>query len=30
MKDRLVVTLPVVPYYKMSVGKMTTPILGEL
>jgi len=29
MKDRLIITLPVAPYSKMSVGKMTTPILGE-
>lgn len=29
MKDRLIITLPVAPYSKMNVGKMTTPILGE-
>lgn len=27
--DRLIITLPINPYGKMSVGKMTTPILGE-
>lgn len=29
MNDRLIITLPISPYDKMSVGKMTTPILGE-
>lgn len=29
MSDRLIITLPVNPYDKMSVGRMTTPILGE-
>lgn len=29
MRDRLIVTLPIAPYAEMSVGKMTTPILGE-
>lgn len=29
MKDRLIITLPVAPYSEMSVGKMTTPVLGE-
>lgn len=29
MIDRLITTLPIGPYDKFSVGKMTTPILGE-
>lgn len=29
MNDRLIITLPVAPYSEMSVGKMSTPILGE-
>lgn len=29
MNDRLVITLPISPYDKLSVGKLTTPILGE-
>lgn len=29
MKERLIITLPIAPYSKMNVGKMTTPILGE-
>ena len=29
MKERLIITLPINPYDKMSVGKMSTPILGE-
>ncbi len=29
MSNRLIISLPVKPYAKMSVGRMTTPILGE-
>lgn len=29
MNDRLIITLPIAPYSSMSVGRMTTPILGE-
>ena len=29
MNNRTIITLPVNPYGKMSVGRMTTPILGE-
>lgn len=29
MNDRLIITLPVAPYSEMSVGRMSTPILGE-
>lgn len=29
MNNRLIITLPISPYSNMSVGKMTTPILGE-
>lgn len=29
MNDKLIITLPVAPYSPLSVGKMTTPILGE-
>ena len=29
MNDRMIISLPISPYDKMSVGRMTTPILGE-
>ena len=29
MNDRIIISMPISPYDKMSVGKMTTPILGE-
>ncbi len=29
MNNRLIITLPISPYDKMSVGKMKTPVLGE-